>query len=559
MAVSGLSQSLWTSSFSAEKGKKLREAYEVLKNGRDQKIELPVLKKYVKTLNDFALLHLDELNEEFQKTALKYVISTDSLQYYKNKPDFDWWKAQFLRIAEILPIFEIQKKVSRLEKPVDTLQIKVPGTDRTILAVVNHKVIKQYILSTSKQRLVSDMDLRNLTTNEVTDIITYYRTGELPLDKSQQREKETAAASSLSDSIQKDTLAAPVASANTSVQEVASQSSDREPNTTASSQKEAPSETAQYQEPPERKELAQDEPVSSNSQNRSATSQGQTNAVSASTKGVAYRVQIAASHQPLSAQDLRARYTGDRSQKTFREGGWLKYYVAETASLQKARRILNEPEMPADAFIMAYRNGQKTPELLKEKFSSDNKDFIDLAPKTYNKKVWVVQIAAHQTPLSLSEVRARYTGNKAIYHIKEGVWHRYSIGIFNSFDKANTMRKECGVPDAFVAVYSEGHRLDIWSGTPRQLPDKPVKYLVQIAAARKPLTREQLNKRYSGKREVINFQENGYYKYALGRFDTYAKAQQIKNNCGVFDAFIKAYQGKKKISIHRAKQNTDIN
>ncbi len=275
-------------------------------------------------------------------------------------------------------------------------------------------------------------------------------------------------------------------------------------------------------------------------------------------KGLAYRIQIAAAHKPLTKEELNRRYSGPRKEKQFKEDGWVKYYVAETPTLNKAKSIVQEDGMPPDAFIMAYKNGVKAPKYLRIKPSIKYNDFNNLAPETYNRKVFVVQIAADKKALDFATVKSRYSGKKPIYYINQGEWHRYSIGVFNNLKEANALRLHCNVADAFVAAHKDSDRVDLWSaGKKDPANNKPIHYIVQISATDKPLTDEQIEQKYNGSEKVIHFIENGYNKYALGKYKTFSKALKVRNSCGVLDAFIKAYQDSEVISLYKAKKVTD--
>ncbi len=517
VAGNSYAQSMWGTLFSEDKSKELESAYQDV-TGAEQQIPFESLKNYVKTLNDYALLHFQELNDEFQKKIVSRLVNTDSMDFYNNQKSYDWWQKKFLQLSEIMPVFVIQKQVGKFNKPIDTLEIKVPGTDKVISVIVNNEIIKGYLFSRQPDSLLAEQDLRHLYSNDVYDLIAFYRTGRIP-----KRSAETTRILA-KDTIKKETFVA-----------------------------DAPDTKSNDVDNADRKEFAsQKEPETSDEKSESK----QIPPADLS-KGIAYRIQIAAARNPLSGDELNARYQGDRSKKQFREEGWIKYYVAETPTLDKARNILQEKGMPRDAFIMAYKNGQKAPEYLRKTFGKSSSGFRDLAPLTYNGKIWVVQIAADQKPLEVKDINSRYSGNKPVYYINEGVWHRYSIGVFDSFQSADGLRKTCGVSDAFVAAYLNGHRLDSWTGRQEKLSDDPIKYIVQVAASFKKLPDAELKERYRGDSTVIYFQENGYHKYAIGYYKTFKKAIEAKEGCGVPDAFIKAYQGDKKVSLFKAKNITD--
>lgn len=115
--------------------------------------------------------------------------------------------------------------------------------------------------------------------------------------------------------------------------------------------------------------------------------------------------------------------------------------------------------------------------------------------------------------------------------------------------------------DAFIATYRDGKRIEINTLTKNATPIDPqsIYFIVQIAASFKPLSDMEIANIYIGKLKIIHIKENGYHKYALGKFNTFQQALDIKNKCNVPDAFIKAYEKNTQINLYKAKIITDNN
>jgi hypothetical protein len=560
------SQTVWGELFANSQGNEMEQAYQSVASGNQNEFTQTQLIKYVKTLNDYALLHFDELDETFQKKALSHIISTDSLSFYENRDAANWWRSRFIQLIEVMPVYAIQKQASKLSKPIDTLEIQVPGTDKVISVIVNNKIIQGYLMAQGDESTIAERDLRYLSSDELYDLIAYYREEkDLPDEVSESVVPQIA---ENQDSVSgKTVILADNNSTNTTEATQNNQSNNENPpnnNESNNAINSSNSNTYTTNNTSNNTSNNSSNNSSNTSSNASSSNSGSSNYnVNNSYKeGIAFRVQIAAARRPLNNIELKERYTGSRSPKTFKEEGWIKYYVAETADLNQAKQIKTEPGMPSDAFIMSYYNGKKAPEYLYGNFDPKpvkSDSYVDLAPETTGKKIWVVQIAADQKPLSMAEVRSRYNGNKPIYKISEGPWHRYSIGIFGSFKEANQLRMSCGVSDAFVAAYLNSKRINTWASikNPGQFSKKPIRYLVQVAASHSKLTELELKERYKGNKELIYFQENGYHKYALGRYKTFREALKEREECGVPDAFIKAYRGNKKVDLLKAKNITD--
>lgn len=73
-------------------------------------------------------------------------------------------------------------------------------------------------------------------------------------------------------------------------------------------------------------------------------------------------------------------------------------------------------------------------------------------------------------------------------------------------------------------------------------------YKVQVAANRAPLSQHALRKMYMGNKGVDMIVENGWYKYAVGDFETFAEADNFKRSSGLNEAFVVAYKRSKQFS-----------
>jgi len=77
----------------------------------------------------------------------------------------------------------------------------------------------------------------------------------------------------------------------------------------------------------------------------------------------------------------------------------------------------------------------------------------------------------------------------------------------------------------------------------QQIPaDENVVYRVQIAADKTELSQRALQRIYFGNKSVEMLEENGWYKYSVGDFATYADASKFRKSCNVKNAFIVAYR-----------------
>ena len=179
-----------------------------------------------------------------------------------------------------------------------------------------------------------------------------------------------------------------------------------------------------------------------------------------------FRVQIAAGRTPISSKELNKKYSGSLEIKEFQEENWFKYYIAETETLKEAITIKKQSGI-SDAFIMAYKNGQKVQYYLRyvkaDKESTRPGNFVDLSSLSFEKRVIVVQISASRDPISYTDICKKYKGDQPLNYLFEDGWHKYSFGNFDRFRAANNARKKSGIPDAFVVAYEKGVKIDLWA------------------------------------------------------------------------------------------------
>jgi hypothetical protein len=72
--------------------------------------------------------------------------------------------------------------------------------------------------------------------------------------------------------------------------------------------------------------------------------------------------------------------------------------------------------------------------------------------------------------------------------------------------------------------------------------DEKVIYRVQLSANRSKLSQRALRKMYYGNKSVEMINENGWYKYSVGDFETYEEASNFRKASGISNAFVAAYR-----------------
>lgn len=131
------------------------------------------------------------------------------------------------------------------------------------------------------------------------------------------------------------------------------------------------------------------------------------------------------------------------------------------------------------------------------------------------------------------------------------LWYDYIYGSGNLETQEITPADSAGVSEQQVAEVSP-------SGQPREekeigivtdenvgklIPaDDEVIYRVQIAANRNQLSQRALSRMYYGNKDIEMINENGWYKYSVGDFNSYDEASQFRKSSGISNAFVVAYR-----------------
>lgn len=184
--------------------------------------------------------------------------------------------------------------------------------------------------------------------------------------------------------------------------------------------------------------------------------------------------------------------------------------------------------------------------------------------------IYKVQLAADRAPIAQNVLKKLYYGDREVERINEEGWYKYSIGDFDTFEEADDYRKSLGVNDAFVVAYRGSKRLkdyqqdaaetkpEILEDTKIEATPKPtekavssdqIEFVVQIAASKSSMDKNQLHRIYKGRKDINMRREEGWYKYQIGRTSDYSNAKQTLKNTNVKGAFIAAYKGDEKLDL----------
>jgi len=180
------------------------------------------------------------------------------------------------------------------------------------------------------------------------------------------------------------------------------------------------------------------------------------------------------------------------------------------------------------------------------------------------KYIYRVQIAADKANLSQGTLQKIYSGNKRVQVLNEDGWNKYSVGDFESYEKAEEFKRTGGIENGFIVAFEIGDRLKLKEVSPGTVTKTSVSakaepvlsdeiiFQVQIAASKTPMNEFRLKSMYKGDNQIRVFQEDGWYKYAVGQTSNYKEAVSARNNAGIPGAFITAYKNGKKLNLYHA-------
>ena len=278
---------------------------------------------------------------------------------------------------------------------------------------------------------------------------------------------------------------------------------------------------------------------------------------------IVFQVQIAASKESIPRKTIHYIYSGPLSVNHHQVEGWNKYAIGEYDNYEDANELKKRVDVDG-AFVTAYRGD----ELLKIK------EAIRLSQGGYKKPSWKdqthvsaremtfkVQIAADRIQIPERKLNTIYSGSKTIQLNQEEGWYRYSVCNCPSYHHALQVQKNLGVKGAFVVSYKEGKRYNAYRfrrymecpdiEIQREItPKQSVVFKVQIAASSYRLSKNGLRYIYCGRKDVVEYEEGGWFKYAVGNFSDYQEASDLKREICVPGAFVVAFRNGEKVDIN---------
>ncbi len=178
-----------------------------------------------------------------------------------------------------------------------------------------------------------------------------------------------------------------------------------------------------------------------------------------SPKKIVYKVQIAASRTELPLEKLTEIYAPKPEEiiNNNIEDGWYKYAVGKFPTYAEAQAYKDNMGVPG-AFIIAYKEDEKIllPEIEEKIKRGEMEDpRKNLSPISQSDVIYMVQIAATKIPARPSQVQQMYHGQQIVSIRQSRGWYKYTVGNFDSREKAEEFLERTGVEGSFVVAFDK--------------------------------------------------------------------------------------------------------
>lgn len=289
-------------------------------------------------------------------------------------------------------------------------------------------------------------------------------------------------------------------------------------------------------------------------------------------ENVFYTLQIASSTTPLSYDVLYEKYHGRLIISELYKKGIYKYLIGVEPTYNHALELRSELGL-YNATVIALEKDKKNnlreidTELADKGITTKKDEAPGASTQNYEPNVneyrsedivFKIQIAANHKPLNNSALNNIYKGNQGIDRHHIGSWYKYSVGEYNTYPEAKRNKNNVNVEGAFITAYQQGNLLNLQDAIRATSPGyyskseghssipKGKHYRIQIAASRTQLNKIKISQIYDGKFTVDRVYENGWHRYTIGNFQTYADALETRKQLHV-ESFITLYKNGKRV------------
>ncbi|RLD79663.1 MAG: hypothetical protein DRJ10_08495, partial [Bacteroidetes bacterium] len=178
-----------------------------------------------------------------------------------------------------------------------------------------------------------------------------------------------------------------------------------------------------------------------------------------SSVNIYFKIQVAASKEYLSNENLKKIYDTDENLDSEYDNGWYKYSVRKKFRTYDDACEFKNAMNVKDAFILAFMQEKKVPVPEVVQLQNPNsKRKTEIAPKNVA-IVYRLQIGVSTLPASNESVKRMKSGGKLVIMMKHDGWYSYTIGDFKSRKDADKFKKNKKLTNATVLAFKNGKPL----------------------------------------------------------------------------------------------------
>lgn len=177
-----------------------------------------------------------------------------------------------------------------------------------------------------------------------------------------------------------------------------------------------------------------------------------------SQKDLYFKVQIAASKESLSFEQLKKIYNADGIISSEFDNGWHKYSVKKNFKSYEEAFEYKESMNVKNAFILAFVKGKKVP--VSEAVKLQNIKINTGIEQKNDKTVYRLQIGISTLPASNESMKKMNSGGNPVIMVDHGGWYTYTVGDFTSKQQADNYKKNNGLTNATVVTFKNGKPIE---------------------------------------------------------------------------------------------------
>ncbi|MEN8119559.1 MAG: SPOR domain-containing protein [Bacteroidota bacterium] len=177
-----------------------------------------------------------------------------------------------------------------------------------------------------------------------------------------------------------------------------------------------------------------------------------------SSKNIYFKIQVAASKESLSNENLKRIYNTDENLSSEYDNGWYKYSVRKKFKTYDEAFNYKKAMNTKNAFILAFVQERKVS--VSEAVKLQNSKISTRTGNDKDKIVYRLQIGISTLPASGEKMQKMKGGGKPVVMVDHGGWYTYTIGDFKSRQEADNFKKRKGLTNASVVMFKNDKLLE---------------------------------------------------------------------------------------------------